>query len=65
MFSGCSSLNYIKCLATDMSADLCTREWVIGVPSGGIFVKAAAADWSVLTQAYYGIPALWSVQDVP
>ena len=48
-----------------MSADLCTREWVIGVPSGGIFVKAAAADWSVLTQAYYGIPALWSVQDVP
>ena len=64
MFKGCSSLNYIKCLATNMSATLCTREWVIGVPSGSdrIFVKAAAANWSVLTEPYYGIPSDWTVQ---
>lgn len=30
MFFGCSSLNYIKCSATDISATDCTANWVAG-----------------------------------
>ena len=62
MFSGCTNLSYIKCLATDMSAADCTLDWVAGVPSGGTFVKAASADWTSLT-GNNGIPAGWTVQD--
>ena len=41
MFSGCTSLNYIKCLATNISAFSCTANWVRGVAASGTFVKAS------------------------
>ena len=28
MFAGCSKLNYVKCLATDISAEGCTKNWL-------------------------------------
>ena len=61
MFEGCSKLNYIKCLATDISAEDCTDGWVEGVAASGTFVKAAGADWSGKT-GYDGIPSGWDVQ---
>ena len=61
MFYNCSSLNYIKCLATDMSAGACTLDWVIGVPSTGTFVKNPnMTSWTTGTG---GIPTGWTVQD--
>ena len=61
MFSGCSSLNYIKCLATDISATDCTGNWVSGVASTGTFVKnASMTSW---TEGTSGIPNGWTVQD--
>ena len=38
MFSGCTKLNYIKCLATDISAEHCTDLWVYDVARNGTFV---------------------------
>lgn len=61
MFDNCRSLNYIKCLATDISALDCTTDWVSGVNGTGTFVKAASmTDWATGNN---GIPTNWTVQD--
>jgi len=61
MFFYCSSLNNITCLATDISANYCTIDWVWGVASTGTFTKAASmTNW--LTNDS-GIPSGWTVQD--
>lgn len=61
MFQGCTSLSYIKCLATDISAKSCTSNWLSGVASTGTFVKAAGMeDWPT---GESGIPLGWTVVD--
>jgi hypothetical protein len=61
MFMGCTNLNSITCLATDISASSCTTKWVNGVAASGTFTKAASmSDW---TSGVNGIPANWTVQD--
>ena len=61
MFYNCTSLNYIKCLATDISAASCTQNWVSGVASSGTFIKAASmTGW---TTGVNGIPTNWTVQN--
>jgi hypothetical protein len=61
MFYGCSNLNYIKCLATDISATDCTKNWVNGVSSTGTFVKHPDVNsWAVGNS---GIPSGWTVVD--
>ena len=62
MFTYCP-FNYIKCLATDISASNCTTGWLSYVPSTGTFVKAASMqDWTTGTS---GIPSGWTVVDEP
>lgn len=61
MFQGCSSLNYIKCLATDISAGNCTQGWVENVASTGTFVKdSTMEDW---TTGDNGIPSNWTIEN--
>ena len=61
MFRGCSSLNYIKTLATNISASSCTYLWVSGVSATGTFVKnPTMTSW---TTGYDGIPTGWTVED--
>lgn len=61
MFEGCSSLNYIKCLATDITATECTNGWVYGVAASGTFVKnPSMSSWTTGTS---GIPSGWTVVD--
>lgn len=61
MFAGCTSLNYIKCLATNISAYRCTGSWVDGVAASGTFVKAASmSSW---TTSRDGIPSNWTIQN--
>ena len=61
MFNGCSNLNYIKCLATDISASNCLRNWVYGVAANGTFVKdPSMSSWPTGDS---GIPSGWTVQD--
>ncbi|MBR5735522.1 MAG: leucine-rich repeat protein [Bacteroidales bacterium] len=61
MFNGCKNIDYVKCLATDISAERCTMGWMEGVASHGTFVKAASMeDW---TNGSDGIPEEWTVVD--
>lgn len=62
MFQNCTSLNSITCLATNISAVSCTKNWLNGVSSTGTFTKAASMnDWS---SGISGIPTGWSVVEV-
>ena len=61
MFQGCNKLNYIKCLATDISASNCLTSWVRNVSSTGTFIKATSmTSWET---GVNGIPNNWTVQD--
>lgn len=61
MFDGCSNLNYIKMLATDISANACLASWVLNVPSTGKFIKNASM--TSLPRGDSGIPSGWTVQN--
>ena len=60
MFKNCSRLNYIKCLATDISASFCLTGWVADISSTGTFVKASGVTWP---SGNSGIPNGWTVID--
>ena len=61
MFKNCSNLNYIKCLATDISASDCTLGWLLFTAASGTFTKAASmSSWGTGPN---GIPDGWTVQD--
>lgn len=61
MFKDCTNLNYIKCLASTISATNCTREWMDNVATTGTFVKYGAMvdNWS---RDENGIPSGWTVE---
>lgn len=59
LFDGCSSLNYVKCLATSgINTSSSTTSWMNNVASSGTFVKASGATWPSSTS---GIPSSWTV----
>jgi hypothetical protein len=58
MFGGCTNLNSITCLATNISATNCTSNWVSGVAASGTFTKAA--NMSSWTTGASGIPTGWT-----
>lgn len=60
MFFHCDKLAYIKCLATDISADRCTLGWMTNVASSGTFVKHPDATWP---SGENGIPTGWTVKN--
>ena len=59
MFYNCHKLNYIKMLATDISAEDCLTYWVSYVSSNGTFVKNPAMN--SLPTGSSGIPSGWTV----
>ena len=61
MFYNCIKINYIKMIATNISAFNCLKNWVYGVSSTGTFVKNAAM--TSLPTGYSGIPSRWTVQN--
>ena len=62
MFYGCTSLNYIKCLATDISGYWATENWVGNVASTGTFVKNKDMNnWTIDSTS--GVPIGWTVVD--
>ncbi|MBQ8713775.1 MAG: leucine-rich repeat protein [Prevotella sp.] len=68
MFDQCANLNYVKCLATDISAQGSTGFWLNGVAATGTFVKADGMDdWTVGPQdewgSIHGIPTGWTVKN--
>lgn len=62
MFVFCEKLSYVKCLATDISANSCVSSWLNRVADTGTFVKAAGMDvWKTGSD---GIPQGWTVKVV-
>jgi hypothetical protein len=61
MFYNCKKLNYIKMLATNISASKCLTNWVSGVASTGTFVKNPTM--TSLPTGTSGIPSGWTVVD--
>ena len=61
MFYNCRNLNYIKCLATDLSATNSTQNWVDGVAATGTFIKEAGVSW---TTGISGVPTGWTVEEI-
>ena len=61
MFTDCSSLTYIKCLATSgINTSSSTTNWTSGIGYGGTFVKAQSATWP---SGVNGIPSSWTIQN--
>lgn len=64
MFTGCTSLNYIKCMAIDgFSTTNCKQNWVSGVASSGTFVKDSGVAVGTWGRGNNGIPTNWLVYD--
>lgn len=57
MFRNCTNLNSITCLATDISTNNCTLNWVDGVAATGTFTADCHAAW---TRGANGIPYGWT-----
>ena len=60
MFSGCTLLSYIKCLATDISAEYCTNNWLVNVSDQGEFHCKPNVAWP---EDSSGIPSGWTRHD--
>ena len=61
MFSGCEKLDKIECLATAISDNNSTIDWLYGVSSTGTFIKAP--DMDAWPSGANGIPSGWTVED--
>ena len=61
MFADCTNLNYIKMLATDISAANCLNNWVQNVSSTGTFIKKTN---TTIPTGSSGIPESWTVQNI-
>ena len=58
MFYGCSNLNYIKMLATDVSAEYCLNDWASLVAEEGTLI--INKDYEGLRRAL-NVPATWTI----
>lgn len=61
MFFGDSKLNYVKSLATNITATNALNQWLSGVASTGTFVKPIGVGYQTGTS---GIPQGWTVQEI-
>lgn len=62
MFADCPNLNYVKSLATDISPEGCTKDWLSRVSETGTFVKNS--DMEGWTKGPSGIPHGWTILSV-
>ncbi len=59
MFHGCSNLNSVTCLATNISANQCTTNWLNGVAATGTFITPSSTGWN---SGVNGKPSGWTRQ---
>ena len=58
MFIGCQKINYVKCLATDISATNCLTDWLDGTMPLGTFIKSNTPP--AYESGTSGIPGSWT-----
>ena len=61
MFYNCSKLNYVKSLATNITATNAIYQWLNNVSSTGTFVKPAGVSYPT---GISGIPSGWTIQNI-
>ena len=62
MFRGCPKLNSVKCLATNISASDCTKDWLYNAPATGDFYTPVSTAWLIDNDD--GIPYGWTRHDI-
>ena len=60
MFAGCSKLSYVKCLADDISAEGCTKDWLADAGTEASSEKKVATTFAFPTNSNDGVPAGWT-----
>ena len=60
MFCNCKNLNSVKCLATDISAADCTKNWLVNVSDTGTFLSAQENSIWQSKDKSSGIPRAWA-----
>ena len=68
LFYGQTSVSAVTCLATDISATDCTKNWLAGVSPTGVFYKhpnMTVGEPGGWTRGDSGIPTGWTVKDYP
>lgn len=63
MLSGCWALRTVVCLATDISATDCTKDWLSSVTNTNECTFWKASSMTAWQRDYSGIPSNWDVQD--
>ncbi|MBQ7182084.1 MAG: hypothetical protein IJR87_12455, partial [Bacteroidaceae bacterium] len=58
MFDGCTSLNYVRCLATSFDNKQDLGDWLQNVSATGVFIKGGVVDYP---RGASGIPTGWTV----
>ena len=61
MFRMCQNLNYVKCLAKNISAFNVLKNWLDGVASSGTFVKRSGVSYKTGAD---GIPSGWTIEEI-
>ena len=62
MFSGCTSLNYVKAMFTSTpstASNAPTYNWLYNVSSTGTFIKNSNATWNAT--GTYAVPSGWTL----
>ena len=62
MFAGCSKLNYVKCLATDISAEGCTKNWLTNAGTEATGEKVLETLVPMTSGSDDGVPDGWTAR---
>jgi len=62
MFAGCSKLNSVKCLATDISAENCTKGWLTNAGTEATGEKVLETLVPMTPNSDDGVPTSWTAQ---
>ena len=62
MFAGCSKLNYVKCLATDISAEGCTKNWLTNAGTEATGEKVLETLVPMTSGSDDGVPSGWTAR---
>ena len=60
MFAGCSKLKYVKCLATDISAEGCTKNWLTNAGTEATGEKVLETLVPMTSGSDDGVPSGWT-----
>jgi hypothetical protein len=62
IFAGCSKLNYVKCLATDISAEGCTKNWLTNAGTEATGEKVLETLVPMPLNCDDGVPSGWTAR---